>query len=298
MPESLAYETDQYSHRLRPIEDSLAPLDAKVNAELVGVVRRWRGEPDRLAVAEAVYRRLGGLFWVDKLERFINRNEEIDKLPQRDRQSIYSELPLRATRVNYVFGVSRTLKVNGSLVGTDKIGHFFSLGLKYFRRWTQGRELADILARGARVERWWFGGITTGAFSNGDLVSNYEGFLFYRSLLEDDVIPGKKAILGVRDGKLLVQRPFTWADHINDYWDEALNPNWFIPVLARRMPEVLEPLCADVRERPDAYRPADEAALVERYRHLHLRPAPEHRLDIFCDALPDGLAGAGGEGLD
>ncbi len=53
-------------------------------------------------------------------------------------------------------------------------------------------------------------------FSNADLVANYEGWRFYQSLFEDNVVEGKAAIL-MLDGDIYVQqRPFSFADHIND----------------------------------------------------------------------------------
>ena len=52
-----------------------------------------------------------------------------------------------------------------------------------------------ILGRGTFNERWLFGQLTTSIYSNADLVANYEGYRFYRSLFEDGVVPGKPAIV-------------------------------------------------------------------------------------------------------
>ncbi len=57
----------------------------------------------------------------------------------------------------------------------------------------------------------------TGSYSNADLVANYEGYRFYRSLFDDDVISGKTAILRWENNRWVIQREFDWADHVNEY---------------------------------------------------------------------------------
>jgi hypothetical protein len=290
-----AYESDQYSNRLVPVADSLAPLDAEVNDAIAGVAAHWQGPRNPWRFALEVYRRLGGIFWVDKIERWAMKSPEVEKLPQERRHSIYADAPLWATRVNFVFGVGRTLEIGGVLVGSDKLGHFFSQGLKYYQSFAEGKPEAAVLRRGEVGERWLFGQLTTGVYSNADLVANYEGYLFYRSLSEDGVVPGKPAIVAWREGKPVVQRAFDWRDHVNDYWDEALNPSHFAPSLQRYMAHRLRALCADYRRRPDAFVPRDGAALARRYADLGMRPAPENRLDRVCAQAAEATALARGE---
>ena len=75
-----------------------------------------------------------------------------------------------ATRAAFIFGLGRTFKLNGIMVGSDKFGHFFSQGHKYYRRELRGEREDLLLAKGAFAERWVFGQLTTGIFSNADLV--------------------------------------------------------------------------------------------------------------------------------
>src|SRR5262249_11830856 len=81
-----------------------------------------------------------------------------------------------ATRVVKLFGVCPTVKVNGVLVGTDKLGHFVGQGRKYYQRWLKSHDEARAAQQSAYTERAIFGSKTTGVYSNGDLVSNYEGY--------------------------------------------------------------------------------------------------------------------------
>ena len=69
----------------------------------------------------------------------------------------------------------------------------------------------EAAERSAYTERAIFGQMTTGSYSNADLVANYEGHRFYRSLFEDNIVPGKPAILRWENDAWVIQRPYTWA---------------------------------------------------------------------------------------
>ncbi len=281
-----AYETDQYSNRLQPIRDSGPALDQMVERVLESVVAGWHGPlstpAERWRFARRIYWRLGGLYWVDRIEAWAMKSPEVEKLPQHRRHSIFRDAPFWATRVNYLFGVGRTIQVDGVLLGSDKLGHFFSQGVKYFASHLLGESDADVVDRGRYNERWLFGALTTGVYSNADLVANYEGYLFYRGLFEDGVVAGKPAMVTVRDGRAVLTRPFSWADHVNDFWDEALNPSRFDPALDAYMRRALRELCADYRRAPQRYVSAQQPALETRYANIALEPNPALRVDAVC----------------
>ena len=123
-----------------------------------------------------------------------------------------------------MFGFGPTIRVNGVYIGTDKIGHFFSQGRKFYRRYRRMGDETQAARWSIVTETGLFGRLTTGVLSNADLVANYEGYRFYRSLFEAGVVHGKVAIFRWLDDRPVRQRAFTWADHINPFWDEALNP--------------------------------------------------------------------------
>lgn len=275
-----------------PIADAAPELDARVNAVLAEVAAAWRGPGDEVEFAYRVYHRLGGLYWVDRIERAAMKSKTIERLPQHRHRSILAGAPFWATRVSFVFGVGDTIRLAGSLVGTDKLGHFFSQGFKYFKSHLAGWPESKVLWRGRFNERWLFGQLTTSTYSNADLVANYEGYLFYRSLFENDVVPGKPAIVRFRDGRAELTRTFAWSDHVNDYWDEALNPSYLSPALARALRRALASVCPDYRREPGAYVPRGEPALRERYAAIGLRDAPENSVPAVCDGEPAQLGGS------
>ncbi len=279
---AVPYETDQYSLRQVALEDAVDLLNERVNEELARIAADWRRSADRGRFARQVYVRLGGRHWVDRLERWAIRNPAVDKTSLRRRQSVYRGLPIWATRMAFVFGVGPTIRVHGVLLGTDKIGHFLSQGWKYHRRHLRGLPLERVLGLGVRNEAGLFGWPSTGSYSNADLVANYEGYLFYLSLFEDDVLPGKPAIIAFGPDAARVQRSFDFRDHVNDYWDEALNPNHYDALLRKPMLARLRELCPEYERQPERYVSEHDEELRLRYRDLGMRDGSSHRLDLVC----------------
>ncbi|MBJ39312.1 MAG: hypothetical protein CMD83_12750 [Gammaproteobacteria bacterium] len=277
-----AYESDQYLYRTAEVADSLPLMDARVNDALVQIAATWSGPRDDARFARAVYRELGGLYWVDHIERWANANPAIRKYPQTRFRSVYRGMPIWATRVNYLFGVARSMRVGGVRVGTDKFGHFFSQGLKYYKRHKRGWSDERVFGRGAFAERWIFGKLTTGVYANADLVANYEGMRFYASLFEDDVRSGKPALVGWSEDGPVIARPFTWTDHVTDYWDEALNPGPMVPALEKRLHARMLGLCDAARAVPAAYSSPEDDALWERYEKIGLKDARHMQFTSVC----------------
>ena len=277
-----AYETDQFTKRDSDIADSTEILNRRVNDTIEEIVIDWRKGHDEMAIVHAVYHKIGGHHWVDKLERWAMKSDQVEKLDTTRYDSVFSGMPLYALRATKFFGVGKTIRVNDQLIGSDKIGHFLSQGRKYYRRYRRSGSEAQAAERSAYTERAIFGRMTTGSYSNADLVANYEGHRFYRSLFEDDIIRGKPAILRWESDGWVVQRNFNWADHVNEYWDEALNINHFDALLYKHMYKRFVSLCPLYWDNPELYTIANEAPLIKRYSHLGMHDTRELRLDSLC----------------
>jgi hypothetical protein len=277
-----AYETDQFNNREFPIADATSAMSRQVNLAIANSIRSVSGPRDEMAVVNAIYHRIGGKHWVDKIERWAMETDEIERLPEPEDKSIYHGHPIWATRVAFFFGVDSTISVNGVLVGTDKFGHFLSQGRKFYKRWLKLRDEGKAAERSAYTEKAIFGQLTTGTYSNADLVANYEGYLFYRSLFEDNIVGNKPALLAWQQDHWIMQRPFDWSDHVNDYWDEALNINHFDKLLYPHMKSRLLTLCGDFQSFPELFIVHDDEILQDKYQHLQLRDSSELRLSNLC----------------
>lgn len=292
-----AYETDQFTNRLHPLRDSTAVLDGRVNETIRTIVANWNDPRDERMMVSEIYFAIGGIHWVDKIERWAMKSPEVDRLVPSRRHSIYQGHPIWATRVAALFGVGPTIKVDGQLIGSDKLGHFLSQGRKFWNRYQRYHDEATAAKQSAFTERAIFGQMTTGVYSNADLVANYEGYRFYRSLFEDGIIPGKPAILAWDRDHWVIQRPFTFADHVNAYWDEALNIPHYDKWLYPYMKERLKSFCPDYFRAPWMYEVADEERLKRRYAMLQLRETSELRLGKLCtEETGEPAAGGVSEG--
>ena len=277
-----AAETDQYFERSQPIADSTAAMNKKFNAKLAKVVKKNRDVRDPRVIVHEVFARLGGYRMTDKYEEWVRNTPLVEIREVAIRDSIYGGMPFWSIRAVSVFGLGVTLKVDDQLIGSDKLSHFLSQGRKFHGRYLNSGSERKAAKRGVLTERAIFGSGMTGSFSNADLVANYEGHLFYRSLFEDNIIPGKAAILKWTDDGWIMQREFDWADHVNEYWDEALNVNAYDRLLHDRMVDRLGDLCPQYWQDPSIYEIRNEAALQDRYAHLGMRDTRDMRLSTIC----------------
>ncbi|MYD96297.1 MAG: hypothetical protein F4X98_02775 [Gammaproteobacteria bacterium] len=281
-------ETDPYTHRDLDLADSLEILDLQVNEALDRVAASWDRGENEWAFVTAVYASIGSIHWIDPLERWAINAQEVDKLPTRRREAVFTKIPhFRARLAGITLG--RTINVNGVYIGTDKIGHFISQGRKFYGRFRRLGTEERAARRTAAWEGLIWGRMLSGIYSNADLVANYEGYRFFRGLFEGDMVAGKGPMFRWESGRPIRLRSFTWADHVNPFWDEMLNPAsyavGFVPYLQRR----LLTLCDDFGRRPGRYRIENFDALNKRYRLLgmhaneELRPAPY--LSAHCPAV-------------
>ena len=281
-----SYETDPLTHRFVEIDDSTELLNKEVNLALSEVVKSWKGPKNNNKLVKQVYLKLGGHHWVDKLEKFVNKSELIEKLPTKRYQSFYADFPFWASRVTGLMGIGPIFKLNEQLVGSDKLGHFFSQGKKFYFRFNKLGSVKQAAQKSAFTERAIFGQKTTGTYSNADLVANFEGFLFYRSFFEDEVIPGKQALFKWHDDHWQLQRYFDWKDHVNAYWDEGINLNYYDKWLLPHVKNVFLAQCPYFSKVPDSFEidQAIELRLKAKYKDIELRPNLELKLSTLCES--------------
>lgn len=281
----LALETDQFSLRHVELADSRAVLNEQVNDTIARIVESWDSGRDEAQFRHAIYDRLGGPLTVDWLERWASEDESVDRIALDRASSIYANIPLmhRWRSGGFPSRLSPTIRVGHHRFGTDKIGHFFSQGLKYYRHYERTQDHTVSAQLSARTENGIFGRLTTGVYSNADLVANYEGYRFYASLFMDGVIPHKNRLIRWAGSRWIILRPFDWADHVSDLWDESINISFF----ARRLAPVVE---ANLQHRCQSYfisspAPTTMADRVRALRYPHLRFIPNRRFSMSAICL-------------
>lgn len=152
-----------------------------------------------------------------------------------------------------------TLKVYGTYLGTDKIGHFTDMGMNYYRDYSKqlraGKSPQEAEAEAVRLgteglifaESGMLGYLSCGAYSNADLAANYVGLLFYRNLTEPIKIKGAmQPPMLVREGPYWKPAPHVRRDSdffavfVSDHYNEALNPSRFEAGMRKSVHKAIE----------------------------------------------------------
>jgi hypothetical protein len=280
---TLAWETDQYTNRAASLGDSTAYMNAKVNTEILSVIESWKLEDnynENLFVRQ-VYKRLSGNHLFTKYEAWLLNSPEIDKLALKT--NIYHGADFIGGRFNIFFSGSPTILAGDVRFGCDKPSHFVSEGYTYFWLYhSEGLDFKKILSLGMISERSILGTTVSGVYSSGDLIANFEGFRFYESLFNPQILTNKGALIAWTPQGPRLRHPFDFRDHITEAWDEALYPPALLPHLQKTVLMNLKNLCGEYLRQPDLYRPKFESMIFKRYGELGLKIHPENRLENVC----------------
>lgn len=289
-PRVEAYETDQYSSLFHNLSESKEVLDSVVNQVIRNTAREWRGKRNDVKFAKLVGRNLGAR----QLEYWANETETIDSWNDIS-NSVYKTVAWFNSPIIRFKGLSNTFKLADVHVGADKLSHFFGVGGIYYskshNRYSKlplAKRIKKITKYGKRTENLYWGELTTNVFSNADLVVNYEGYLFFESLSEQGLVKGKKSIIKWYGDLPIVQRKFSFADHVNDFWSEASLPNHYQLSLRSRVKNVLRTYCVkpEYLAIKEQFLPRNEMALVHKYSDLGIKwNALEYRMDNVCNEL-------------
>jgi hypothetical protein len=262
-------------------------VDERVNGAIRAAVSGWKGARDDFALAHDIRYKIDGLLGFRRISFWLEDHPSLETIDTTRTSRIYAGLPVWKSMLRFFPHLAHTLNVAGVRVGSDKFTHMFSVGWEEYKRFRKNGVPAG-LAYGYDTEAGVLGSKFEGIFSNGDLVADAEGLLFYRGLFEDGVVAGKSAMIRWDGDRPVVTREFTIRDHINEYWDEALNTCAYSAPVFEYVARHLKALCVDYAQNPALYdidRDRDEE-LSQRYSSVGLKDNTRARLGAVCSALP------------
>lgn len=234
-----AHEVDNYTSRNTLTRDALVVLDQRINKILQHAIHTANQEsPDRcshVGLRQEIVRWTGP-DPIGVLEFWAVLTDEIQHTQEGVNESIYAGVSFRESMGMWVGGIGRSLRLNGHIVGTDKLGHFFMQGLSYFNRVDlEGANLDHVMQYEHHEDGYW-GLSTSGVMSYADMAANYQGYRFWHELYQ-----GGHPYVRCAGGKHWVKaRNFSWADYVNDAWDEAINCSEMLPSIATRVEQNLK----------------------------------------------------------
>ncbi len=280
-----ASEVDSVTTRGIFLEDSGADMDGLINKRIQQGIENanrrqdnyQRMDSDEFCNEEILYDELRKSIFDSFTASFGLKGYSLDRQLREILKDKTYELPLNESiyrDINLEEGISLNLKeltgaarVNGYLIGLDKIGHFFSEGWEYFDRvHFEGETLDVALSWGEMREKGVYGFSTTGIFSYADLVANFNGYRFwnrvlktekdpispfYKNLLERPYVRCKLQIIdSVRYRKPVrkwqIDSLFNISDYIDGSWDEGINCNRYkTSVIAQKVQKRITEIAPD-----------------------------------------------------
>ncbi|WP_051563778.1 eCIS core domain-containing protein [Enterovibrio calviensis] len=202
-------ETDTSSN-CAGLKDCESDIDKKVNASLT-MARKSAGKPPKASI---VVKGLANDLAVNQSVGRTAIEVWADTLPS-SKIALPAQSSTKYKGVSYgiwsnpIFPIlNPTMKVHGTCIGSDKLGHFFQQGLTYFQTEAKtGNAAAE--EESERTEGGGFGLETTGVYSNADQEANRTGGQFYKDLVANPSLS------------------FSIAKYINSNWNEETNPNFY-----------------------------------------------------------------------
>lgn len=293
-------EVDPYLAWLEDIPDSSEVLNGYVNAMVSGHLQsldtsgRVPNECSDAAVSVLKHMHLNVLSRRRAL-RFLKTSPDIESWKgggvwSSVWRSYYRRLPFL-----YVSSLARTIDLNGIRLSVDKVGHFFSYGRRYYKRYLRAVERGETseeaergaILYGLKQENLFVGKWIDTIFSHADLEANYQGLRFARDLCE-----GEEAYLERVDGVWVLARDVDLRDYVNPAFDEGFNNNHFTRLGWRLVRTRLAQHCQvlelpRVRARLAYYRgfpgPSTSQRVIREVFEIRGKdPQAQHSLEALC----------------
>ncbi|GEM_PF-397342 len=158
------------------------------------------------------------------------------------KESVYGEWSVgngfllgRRSAASSPLALSPLIKVNGYVIGVDKLEHMFGMGYAYFKRHhIRGMKMRRVLKLGVIAEKTYLGGnfLATGVFTYADLSANFNGMRFWNHMLQkDDDVLGKQHNLGpyvtCEAGQWKKANPIDFSNYVDRTYQENYNCSKF-----------------------------------------------------------------------
>jgi hypothetical protein len=270
-----AAEVDQHTNSHITIDDSQEILNNKVNDLIRLSIKqanapRYSKMPKHPGKGYAYY----PLCSVDLLHKALESNlaraligqiemyaEESPLITKRTlpiQQSIYRDFSaVNAPSLATYKRISSVINLNGIEIGTDKLGHFFTEGWRYFQLTNQMEgDIKKGILFGLWTESFYYGAQAPGVFSYADMIANFNGLRFWnrvRSKFKDPITHlYQPPYITCENKKWAVNNSFLWSEYVDEAWNESVNCNNFKTQGLLNQINYYDTLC-DVEKLPKKY---------------------------------------------
>ena len=299
---SFSLETDQYMTWDIELENAKPFVNKFINAHTEAVLEEINNKNSNIKCEKVAIK---ALEWngrttdfLSLIEKTMYEHPEVERWPainvsQRGvvEESIYADVEFFKKKV---FGVN--VQLDGIYMGTDKLGHFVTVGLSYYKKYlfhkklgkSKEKALRKAVRRGIFSEQTYYGNIISGVFSFADLEANYQGLLYAIDLCEGDA----PLLIKDKKGNWKQRKPFDITPYLSPKWDESFYVNTYIKKRWKQVkPKVLN-YCekrfdAKKLERFEYYKSIDKDSmsslfLEELVQKGKLKSQENYKLETLC----------------
>jgi hypothetical protein len=287
---STALETDQYYGWGRPLTDSTAVLNAKLNLELQRSIDSFDRPPDACMDIAVRFRKRMRFVLFHRLQIWAMNSPLVARIPvDGDEYAGYEWGSMYGRHGSFDPGMwmplTPTIEVGGVRFGTDKLSHFISSGWTYYTVYQKAESsgvptaeaVRDAVHRGLLEERLVLGSATSGILSVADLEAGLEGMNFYL-----DLCGGDDPILEREEDGWSIRRPIDLARYVHPGWDESYRTSIFSKHRWNKVEPGLHQYCGR-RDDPEV------VAMRQRYQQLDRQTAVDDAIETLVGqgSLPD-----------
>ncbi len=288
-----ALETDPYVAWMYRIEDAKDPINAFVNETARATIAEANRNPRKYDTCAAVTIRILRRNHVTVLTsrpllKHIHGNPDIDRFGRPHFEEVVDSM-YRWVPQLYFSSLADTINIDGIYMSSDKIGHLFGFGRRYYIKYLKGLSngldtqaaLLKAIRYGVGHEKGIVGKLIDGIYSYADLEANFQGMQMARSFCEGD-----NPHISGSPGAWEWDHDVDLSDFVLPTFDEGYLPNNFIKIYRPAIRNRLERYC-DIDKLPfvaarlEDYRARDRETLSSSYLREQLTGKEfEHPCDI------------------
>lgn len=224
-----ASEIDSFTDRDLLLEDSTPAVNRIINGyfeKAVDIANRARTCDNRV-INKALNDQIRGLLW-SPIEDAITTSAIIDKRQSPVSESVYQDFSLLESPTLKIANLGVLIRLGRHYVGSDKLNHFLQLGYDLFDRLhLRHKSLQQVMEWSSFTEATYYGLLTTGIYSYGDLAANYDGLFFWERVTNTNLPKGLAPYLECSNDVWQIVSPFDISDYVTAAWDEGVNCNGY-----------------------------------------------------------------------
>lgn len=240
---ALAVEPDDISGYYVPLKNANRPLNTHINMLLKKAAVSTKGcsaKDFRKTLKEAM--RPNGLFarvFGGGVESYALSAKDIERYKPEMDTSLYANTPFsRAMIVNVgsilrINSVFSSIRLNGHIIGVDKLSHFFETGIELYEKFLTPEilakkkyeeQVAALVEEAIALEEEHLGWTMTGIKSYGDIHAHTQGAFFWAEFFEE-----RNGWWSCADGQITMAKEFDIGVHAQAGWSEAVQCNEYAP---------------------------------------------------------------------